>query len=127
MRKLGKNSENKEKTTTEIMNFSDAWNGFKVDYLPFVKWEKTEDGQFCLIKFLEDNPAKYQNKWDREQYKIKVLCDNTESFLSGGTRLFRKILSFCKKENKQPTQLEEVQIDRFGSGFDTDYSISYIP
>lgn len=113
------------KTPTEPLTFNDVWNGFKVDYLPFVEWMSNpdDDFSFIIVEFAENDPLKYKNKWGREQFKIRVNQNEEEKMLSAGVKLFVKLKNFCIKENLMPKDLGKVQIDRYGSGFDTDYSI----
>jgi len=122
------------KTPTEDWNILDAFAGFKEKYGKFVTWFKhPEDGyEFCVIKFLGSNPEKYTNKWGREQYKVEVAEEDCEkSILSGGVRLFVKIRQFVEKNARDPKGKDVdftqkwIQIDRIGSGFNTDYSISF--
>jgi hypothetical protein len=119
--------DKKAKTPTEPLRFDDIWNGFKSDYLPFVEWIQAEndDFQFCIVKFEENAPISYINKWSREQFKMKVSSNDEMKMLSAGKKLFQRIKAFCISENLLPTDLKEVQIDRFGNGFDTDYKIQY--
>lgn len=132
------------KTPTENYNFRDAFNGFKERYGKFVSWFKNPDQnfEFCQCKFIGGNPEKYVNKWGREQYKVEVQeTDSEKSILSGGLRLFVKLRGFIEKrvqdietknKNKALNDSEMVeaigwfQIDRIGSGFNTDYKISSI-
>lgn len=112
------------KTPTESIKLDDIWEGFKSDYLPFVEWLTDPEGIiFCLVRFEENNPTKYTNKWSREQFKISVLQDEQQKVLSAGKKLFMKLKNFCIAENQLPTDLGIVQIDRIGSGFETDYKI----
>lgn len=116
------------KTPTEPISFDDVWNGFKQDYLPFVEWvsQPDDNSSFCIITFDENAPIAYKNKWSREQYKIKVHQDEFPKMLSGGKKLFIAIKEFMKKENKLLVDIGKVQIDRIGSGFETDYKVSKI-
>lgn len=115
------------KTPTEKITFDDVWNGFKSDYLPFVEWVQSpdDDFQFIIVEFMDDNPTPYMNKWSREQFKIKVSQNDEMKMLSAGKKLFIKIKAFCISENKKPTQLGKIIIDRYGTGFETDYKVSY--
>lgn len=114
------------KTPTESFNLEDAWDGFKTDYLPFVEWMKdsTDSFEFTQVKFLEDKPTAYVNKWSREQWKIQVEENGIKKILSAGKRLFMSIREFCYANKKTPTNLGIVQIDRFGSGFEVGYRIN---
>lgn len=116
----------KPKTPTEPIRMDDVWNNFKVDYLPFAEWISNPDADeyFMIIHFEEDVPTPYVNKWNREQFKMKVRQNEMTKILSGGKRLFQFIREFCIKENKLPSVFDEIQITRFGNGFDTNYKIS---
>ncbi len=119
------NDKKTPKTPTEKVTFDDAWNGFKSDYLPFVEWIKTEEGfQMIIIKFTENNPTPYVNKWSREQFKMTCEQDESAKVLSAGKKLFIKLKAYCVIENALPVDLGLIQIDRFGSGFETDYRVS---
>lgn len=113
------------KAPTEKITFSDAWNGFKVDYLEFVSWAShpDDDFDFIIIKFEENEPTAYINKWNREQYKIKVSQDGFTRILSAGKRLFIRLKDFCVKENLLPIDLGSVEIHRIGKGFETDFQV----
>jgi hypothetical protein len=115
------------KVPTEKITFDDVWNGFKSDYLPFVDWVQSQDDdfQFLILEFVENAPTPYTNKWSRAQFKMKVSQNDEIKMLSAGKKLFIKIKAFCISENKLPCDLGKVQIDRFGSGFDTDYKVQY--
>lgn len=117
----------KTKTPTEPIRLDDIWNGFKSDYLPFVQWIANPDAEesYCDVIFLENSPTEYKNKWNREQYKIRINDPINEAILSAGKKLFAKILQFCKSENKLPIDLGVIRIVRFGSGFETDYKVLY--
>lgn len=119
--------EKTPRTPTESIKFADIWNGFNAKYLPFVEWFSNPDTEetFIVVKFVDDNPEPYVNKWSREQFKIKVLQNGENRILSAGKKLFQRLKAFCIEENKLPSDLGEVQIDRYGSGFDTDYKIQY--
>lgn len=115
------------KTPTEPIRLDDVWNGFKTEYLPFVQWMRNPDTEDDWIdcQFLENAPTPYTNKWNREQFKIRINDPINEAILSAGKKLFTKILQFCKSENKLPMDLGVVRIIRYGSGFETDYKIGY--
>lgn len=117
-----------KKTPTEGFNINDAWNAFKVDYLKFVEWYRTkdDDGSYIVGKFEEDTPTAYTNKWNREQYKIQFDQDGQSKCLSGGKKLFAAIRTICLKSKCNPIDLGIVQINRIGSGFETDYIIDQI-
>ena len=105
---------------------SDLWHEFEIDYKPFVEWMVQIDKpneSFAVIQFIEDSPVQYKNKWNREQWKIRVYQDKDEKILSGGKKLFSAIMSLCQKEQKLPRELPECTIWRKGSGFETNYSI----
>ncbi len=121
------NDKKTPKTPTEPVRFDDAWNGFKMDYLPFVEWSQHPDDNFAfiIIRFASNAPEPYTNKWAREQFKIKVDQNGEIKYLSAGKRLFIKIKSFCQNENRLPMDLDLVQIDRIGNGFETDYHIRF--
>lgn len=115
----------KEKAPTEDLNFEEFFGDFEIEYLPFVEWSITiDDNKSIEFNFESNEPIKYTNKWNREQWKINVYQDNDLRLLSGGKRLFSSILLFCKKNNKKPIDLGQVVIVRYGSGFDTKYVIS---
>lgn len=115
------------RTPTESIKFADIWDNFKSEYLPFVEWlSHPDDGySFIVVEFRENAPTPYVNKWSREQFKMKVSQNNEEKMLSAGKKLFMKLKSFCVSENKLPSDLGLIQIDRIGSGFDTDYKVQY--
>lgn len=118
------------KTPTQEFTFNDFWNRFKNDYLPFVEWVQDasdENTSFINVVFLEDVPTEYVNKWGRTQYKIKVKQKADEAFLSAGKKLFQRLRDVCLQFKEQPTQLGMLRIERYGSGFETDYSIKKLP
>jgi len=124
---MGKVKETK-KTPTEPITISDVWGEVKPKYIEFVKWlhHPDDDFDFVVVEFLEDQPEAYKNKWQRDQFKILVNQEGIERYLSGGNRLFAVIKAFMLNQNDYLTNMGKLQIDRIGSGFQTDYSISKI-
>lgn len=116
-----------EKTVTEQKSILNFFSEFKTEYIPFINWYIKPNGEKnAILEFVEDRPTKYMNKWEREQWKIKVIDDmQGEAYLSGGKRLFQTILAFCSKHNKLPTELGVLILHRIGSGFDTRYKFDF--
>lgn len=121
--------DKKTKAPTEPIRFDDFWNEFKVEFLPFVEWvhNAEDDCDFIDVTFKENAPVAYKNKWAREQYKIQVIQGNDDKILSAGKKLFTKLKSFMIQENKLLMDLALVRIIRFGSGFETDYTVGHPP
>ena len=116
-----------KKAPTEPITLSDAFNAFDIEYKEFVDWYRDLGDAgcvYCIVKFLENQPVKYTNKWNREQWKILVESEDTEKILSGGKRLFKALKALCIKYNKYPKDLGVIRVDRYGSGFDTHYKMS---
>lgn len=120
--------DKKPKTPTEPFTMDDAWDGFKADFLPFVEWmvDSTDSFSFCQIEFIEDSPTAYKNKWSRDQWKIQVRQDGSPKIMSAGKRLFMTLREFCYQNKMKPSELGIVQVDRFGSGFETGYRVMFI-
>lgn len=120
-----------KKVPTENWSLGDAWDGFKAKYLKFVDWIRTdeEDNAFyCDIKFLEDSPEEFENKWQRKQHKIRVEQADVEEqhrMLAAGDRLFSTIKEVCDETKRTPKELGLVRLYRKGSGFDTRYEILF--
>jgi len=105
----------------------DWFGSFEVEYVSFVEWIRdSETDTVCvIIEFPDDNPPEeYKNKWDRQQWKKRVLQDEEDRVLSGGKRLWSAFVMFCKKTGKLPSELGLVRVDRIGSGFETRYKFS---
>jgi len=117
-----------KKTTTQHPDLQSFFGEFKTEYLPFVQWYyKSDKAKLAVVDFLEDKPQQYKNKWDRIQWKMRVMQYEEEMILSGGKRLFQTLYRFCEEANKMPTELGLVAIFRIGNGFDTKYKIeSYV-
>jgi len=111
---------------TNLRDFFNAtWGEFKSEYLPFVEWIRENDYQFVLIQFLDNEPPEsYTNKWNRDQYKKEVRQDDEAKILSGGKRLWGAIRDYCVK-NKILLDKGLFMIQRHGSGFDTNYTVSH--
>lgn len=117
------------KTLTELPDFKEFFGEFESEYKPFVSWYLDIDNpnqKSIEIEFISNKPDEYTNKWDKTQWKIEVIQDQEECILSGGKRLFKTILGYCKKENKLPIDLGKCQLLRIGSGFDTRYKLSIL-
>lgn len=111
---------------SEQLTLEDIWSEFTTQYAQFVSWIKEDDIRYVIIEFIEDTPTKFTNKWGREQYKIRVsdIEEQDERLLCGGKRLFSTIRQTCLQENKLPTQLGTVRLERHHSGFDTQYTLN---
>jgi len=116
------------RTPNEIEDQMADWFGsFEVDYVQFVEWIRdTDTDSLCVIVEFADSdaPEEYKNKWDRVQWRKRVIQDGEDRILSGGKRLWSSFVSFCRKMGKLPADLGLVRIDRHGSGFDTKYTFA---
>jgi len=113
-----------KKTCTQNLGLESFFGEFKTEYLPFVIWHyKSDNVKIAVVDFLEDKPQQYKNKWDRIQWKMRVMSEDEEVILSGGKRLFQTLYRFCQEVNQLPTDIGLTTIYRLGNGFDTKYKM----
>lgn len=104
------------------------WDKFDESRYEFVTWVPTNDSRYVVqIKFIESSPTEFTNKWGRQQWKILVIQNKGERWLSGGKRLFEAIKRLAVEFNLPPNSIPgNVRIYRIGRSVESRYTAEVI-
>jgi hypothetical protein len=123
-KEVDENVEQREKEPWES-----SWDDFDDERYEYVNWQvKDANVCFCNIKFESDAPVKFVNKWGREQWKLLVLQEQCQKWLSGGKRLFESVKRLCKEFKCSPRNIPGVvRINRIGKSVTCQYTAEVLP
>lgn len=124
MDKVKKTSRKDEKDeSTENNPWLSEWTEFDDERYEYVNWTVIDANKHSTdVQFESDAPCKFVNKWGREQWKILVVQNGSQKWLSGGKRLFECIKRLCKECNLPPRRLNGIiRIIRIGKSVECSY------